>query len=343
MRIRALFLGIITMLLFSQTGTAATAALQPPFSEGYLQVSPLHQVWYEEYGNPKGIPVVVLHGGPGAGCTDEMKFFDLNTWHVILLDQRGAKRSKPFAEIKENTTQDLISDIELLRKKLGIEKWVLFGGSWGSALAIAYGEAHPDHVLGFILRGVFLGTKAEVSHLWYGIRSTFPDTWQALYDFIPSSERTDLITAYVQRILGSNSRIALDAARVLMRYDFTCSFLQITPEKLNALLSDDTLVLGIAKIFSHYVSHNFFLEDNQLFENVYRIQHLPLIIVHGRYDMITLPKTAYALHKSWPGSELVFVTSGHAAEEPATKHALIEATEHMKTSVINSMKNGSVI
>ena len=186
-----------------------------PYQEGYLTVSSIHELWYGQYGNPNGVPVVVLHGGPGGGChEDDTKFFDPVFWRIILLDQRAAKRSKPFAEMKENTTQHLVDDLEL-RKKLLIDKWLLFGGSWGSALAIAYAETYPNPTLGFILRGVFLGRKQENWHLWYGMRNTFPDAWQELNDFIPKEQQHDLSKAYHQFVMSPRDlAIAMPAARI---------------------------------------------------------------------------------------------------------------------------------
>lgn len=292
----------------------------------------MHKLWYAEYGSLEGIPVIVLHGGPGGGCSDDdMKFFDPAFWRVILLDQRGAKRSKPFGELSDNTTQDLINDLEVLRKSLAIDKWLIFGGSWGSALALAYGEAYPDRVLGFILRGVFLAQKSENLNLWYGMRDTFPDIWQEFNDFIPKEEQGDLLHAYHQLVMDPDSSISIPAAHSFFKYDVTCSFLKLSPEQLTRFMADDTLTLGLSRTFIHYSANNFFMKDNQLIDNIEKINHLPLIIVHGRYDTITRAKSAYTLHKLWPGSNLVFVdAAGHSAMEPQIVLELTYATEKMK-------------
>ena len=311
-----------------------------PLYESYLKVSPLHEIWYAEYGNPTGVPVVVLHGGPGAGCNDDdMKYFDPKFWRIILLDQRGANLSKPFGEMKENTTQNLISDLEQLRKKLLIDKWLVFGGSWGSTLALAYGEAHPSQVLGFILRGIYLGRKSENEHLWYGMRDNFPDAWQEFNDFLPVDQQHNLINAYYQLVMNPDPNIAIPAARAFLKYDFRCSFLKLAPGQLSQFISNDQLTLGVSRAFIYYSINNFFLEENQLLNNIKKINNLPLIIVHGRYDMITLPKSAYELHKLWPGSELIFVdAAGHSAMEPGITLSLTQATEKMK-QMINNQSN----
>lgn len=305
-----------------------------PFHQGYLSVSSIHQLWYAEYGNPKGVPVIVLHGGPGAGCNDDMKFFDPSFWRIILLDQRGAKRSKPFGELRDNTTLDLINDLEVLRKNLGVDKWLIFGGSWGSTLAIAYGEAYPERALGFILRGIWLGQKSEKLNIWYGMRDTFPDAWQEFNNFIPQDEQGDLINAYYKLVMNPDPSISMPAARTFFKYDIVCSFLKITPEQLRRFMENDTLILGVSRAFIHYSINDFFMRDNQLVDNIQKINHLPLIIVNGRYDTITRAKSAYKLHTLWPSSELVFVdAAGHSAMEPQIALSLTNATEKMKKIV----------
>lgn len=305
------------------------------FQEGHLRVSPIHELWYGQYGNPNGIPVIVLHGGPGAGCSDDdMKFFDPEFWRIILLDQRAAKRSKPFNEMKENTTQHLIADLEILRKQLLIDKWLIFGGSWGSALAIAYGETHPNHVLGFILRGICLARKHENLHLWYGIRDIYPDIWQEFNDFLPIEQQGDLIHSYYKLVMDPNPDIAMPAARAFVKYNLKCSFINLSSTNLKHFMSDDKFVIGLSRTFIHYSINNFFLKDNQLIDNIALINHLPLIIVHGRYDMITLAKSAYELHRLWSGSELIFAdAAGHSAKEPAIALGLVRSTEKMKLMI----------
>ncbi|WP_112219023.1 prolyl aminopeptidase [Legionella quinlivanii] len=315
--------------------TAQESYLYPaikPFHEDYLATGSLHKLWYAEYGNPNGKPVIVLHGGPGAGCGEnDMRYFDPAYWRIILLDQRGAKRSRPFGEMRENTTQDLIADLERLRTHLNINQWLVFGGSWGSALALAYGEAHPDKVTGFVLRGIFLARQRESEQLLYGMRDTFPDAWQEFNDFIPRDQQHNLGNAYYQLVMDSDASVALPAAKALMKYDLICSFIKLGKKQLDAFLSDDQLVLGIARTFIYYNEHHFFLEENQLLDNIDKINHLPLIIVHGRYDTVTRARTAFELHQAWPNSQLIFAdSSGHSAMEINVTRELIKATEAMK-------------
>lgn len=328
-----LFILFIILNLSLENAAASTFPTSKPFHEGYLKVSPIHELWYAEYGNPTGVPVIVLHGGPGAGSsTRDVTFFDPTFWRVILLDQRGAKQSTPAGELRNNTTQDLIDDIELLRKNLAIDQWVVFGGSWGSALAIAYGEAYPERPLGFILRGIFLGQKSENLNIWYGMRDTFPEVWQEFNDFIPKEEQGDLIKAYYQLVMNPDPNISVPAARSFFKYDISCSLLTISPEQLKQFMGeDDTQSVLISRIFMHYSINDFFIKENQLIDNIQKINHLPLIIVNGRYDTITRVKNAYFLHQHWPSSELVIVeASGHSALEPEITSSLAKATEKMK-------------
>ncbi len=252
-------------------------------------------------------------------------------WRIILLDQRGSNRSKPFAEMKENTTQNLVSDLEVLRKALCIDKWLVFGGSWGSTLALCYGESHPEHVLGFVLRGVFLGCEKDNRHFWYGMRDIFPDAWQEFNNFVPKDERHDLRAYYYRLLSDPNGDIAIPAARAFLKYDLTCAFLNISVAQINQLMANDKFNLGLARTFVHYSINHFFLTENQLINNIDKMTHLPMIIVHGRYDIICPIKNAYDLHKLWVGSELYLVeASGHSAMEPLIAQRLIQATEKMK-------------
>lgn len=303
------------------------------YQQGYLQVSKLHSLWYAQYGNPEGVPVITIHGGPGFGCAQEMRFFDLKFYRVILLDQRGAKRSKPFGELTENTTQDLIADLEKLREHLKIDKWLIFGGSWGTTLSIAYGEAHPAKCLGFILRAVFLARKSDFEHIWYGMKDHFPETWNEFVNFLPLDEQNDLVVAYDKRLNDSDLNMQLAAARSFMKYDLTCAF-AFQNKSFEKILQDDDMVLNVSKIFVHYCKNNFYLELNQLLENCHQIKHLPSIIINGRFDVITRPFNAFELHQNWPGSKLVIVQdAGHSSLEPGIANALVEATEQMKKSI----------
>jgi proline iminopeptidase len=276
--------------------------------------------------------VLVVHGGPGAGAgANDMRYFDPKHYRIILFDQRGAKRSLPFAEIKENTTRDLIEDMEKLRLHLKVNKWLLFGGSWGSALSVAYGEAHPTSCLGFVLRGVFLGTEEEIRQLWYGMQDTFPEEWQAMVQFLPENERSDLMKSYYARVINPDPTIHMPAAKAFIKYDMTAAFLLQDTDRLNKILEDEKQSFGMSKLFMHYAMNKVFLAPNHILNNLYKIKHLPAIIVHGRYDVICRAKSAYLLHTNWPGSELYFIQdAGHSAFEPGITRALINATEKMK-------------
>jgi proline iminopeptidase len=300
-----------------------------PLKEGMLKVSTLHSIYYAIYGNPKGIPVVVLHGGPGVGCSDSMsRFFDLNRWKVVMFDQRGAMRSTPFGCMEENTTQLLIEDIELLRKHLGIEAWLIFGGSWGSTLGILYGETYPERCLGFILRGIFLARKHDDLHLVYGMGKIFPEAYEAFIEFIPKEERGDLKKAYSRRIMNPDPKIHMPAAHAFMKFDLVCSTHVPNPEFINKQLSNNKAVMSMTKTFFHYANHDFFLKQNQVLSDLMKVSHLPAIIVHGRWDVITLPEMAYSLHRSWENSMLWMVPlGGHSTTESAIARALATATD----------------
>jgi len=304
-----------------------------PYAENHLKVSHIHSLWYAQYGNPTGVPVIVLHGGPGMGCgSNDMRYFDPTYYRIILFDQRGAHRSIPFGEVRENSSQHLISDIEALRQHLHIPKWLVFGGSWGSTLALLYGEAHPEYCLGFVLRGIFLGRKSEYQQFWYGMRDTYPESWDELQKFLPVHERKDLIHSYYKRLMNNDPQVHLPAARALMKYDLTASFLRHQPEIIEKVLQNDILTLGTARMLAYYGEHHFFLNHNQILNNLFKIQHLPAYMVHGRYDTLCRAKTAYELHQKWPGSHLTLVQdAGHAALEPGIAQALVAATEKIKT------------
>lgn len=304
---------------------------QKPYEENYLKVSDLHQLWYAQFGNPQGIPIIYLHGGPGSGCSTEVtRFIDPKIYRIILLDQRGAGKSKPYASTEQNTTQDLINDLEILRKKLKIEKWLVAGGSWGSTLAVAYGEQHPENCLGFILRSVFLGREKDWNHFWYAIKDTFPEAWDKFQSFIPEKERKDLLKAYYARLKDPDPTVHLPAAEAFMEYDASCSFLLQDPQVIKKALEEDKeVLLSIPKILTHYNYHRFFLSDNQLLANLSKIENLPAIIIHGRYDTICKVSMAYELHKNWKNSELVIVQdAGHLYTEPGLAKALIDAFQN---------------
>ena len=282
-----------------------------PFNEGFLNRG-IHHIYFEETGNPDGIPVMFLHGGPGAGCAPaHRRLFDPHRYRVILMDQRGCGRSEPFASINQNTTQDLIGDIEGLRHHLDIPNFILFGGSWGSTLALAYGAAYPDRCLGFVLRGVFLGTRAEIDWFLYDMGRFFPEAYDRFIGPIPPSERANLLAAYYQRFTSPSKTIACQAARSWAAYENSCATL--------AAVSRDAgdSALSLALLEAHYFTHDCFLPENHIMDNLNRLNHLPAIVVQGRHDVICPPFTAYRLVEAWGRqAQLRMVDdAGHSAFE----------------------------
>lgn len=302
-----------------------------PYDSGRLRLDGRHVMYWEQSGNPKGIPVVFLHGGPGAGATPvHRRFFDPVAWRVVVFDQRGAGRSEPQGALKDNTTQHLIGDIETLRTHLGIDRWLVFGGSWGSTLALAYGETHPEHCLGFVLRGIFLGQQRELDWFLYGMRTVFPEIWGKLVEPLDEPERADILASYHRRLMDPDKGIHLPAARAWSAYEGACSTLLPSPETV-AAFSGDALAYALARIETHYFINRLFMEDDLLLSRIDRIRHLPGIIVQGRYDMVCPIVTADSLHRSWPEAEYVVVPdAGHSAMEPGIRGALVRATERLK-------------
>lgn len=307
----------------------STYPVSPAREEGFLKVSEKHTIFYAVYGNPNGIPAVVLHGGPGAGCNDMLsQSFDLNRWNVVMFDQRGAMRSELFCCMEENTPNHSICDIEALRQHLGIDKWVVFGGSWGSSLALLYGQEHHKHCIGFILRGVWLVREQDYLHLLYGMGKMFPEAYEPVVNSIPEEERHDLLSAYYRRIFDPDPEIHLPAARTFMRFDFICSTHLPNSVYVEKMMQNDNLILSVAKAFFYYAKNKFFLEPNQLLSRMQRIAHLPAIIINGRWDAICPPEMAYTLHQNWSNSKLWIVPQGgHTANEPAIAAALSVATD----------------
>ena len=305
--------------------------LFPPLSpnrQGMLAVDDLHTIYWEECGNPDGIPVLFLHGGPGAGLSPQhRRFFDPQRYRVILFDQRGAGKSTPLGEWRSNTTQLLIDDIETLRAQFGIAQWLVFGGSWGSTLALAYGQAHPEACLGFVLRGIFLCTQAEIDWFIEGVRWFYPELYEEFAALIPQAERGDLQAAYVKRILSSDPEVYWPAARAWSRFEGRRVYLMPQPEDA----SNDALDLGVGRLESHYMANLGFFEEDQLICNLHRIAHLPAVIVQGRYDAICPPLSAYRLHQAWPGSQLEMIPdAGHGALEHGIASALVNATQRFR-------------
>ncbi len=303
-----------------------------PNQTGMLPVDEIHTLYWEESGNPAGVPVVLLHGGPGAGTNPQLRrFFDPTHYRIILFDQRGAGKSTPHGELRGNTTPNLVADIEILRHHLEIEKWLVFGGSWGSTLAIAYAEAHPQRCLGLILRGIFLCRQSEIDWFLYGIRNLFPEVWRQFAEFIPEVERDNLLDAYYKRLINPDPAIHMPAAHCWSIYEGSCSTLLPSPETV-ARFGDDNLALGMARIEAHYFKNNIFMPKNALLENVEKLRNIPAVIVQGRYDVVCPIVTAEELHQAWPEAEYIVVPgAGHSAMEPEILAQLVSAAERFKT------------
>lgn len=302
-----------------------------PRESGTLALDGDHVMYWEESGNPDGVPIVFLHGGPGAGTMAvHRRFFDPDYFRIILFDQRGAGRSTPAASIADNTTGHLIADLDALRTRLDIAQWHLFGGSWGSTLALAYAQAHPTRCLGLVLRGVFTCSMREVDWFLNGMGRFFPEASREFAAAIPEVERDDLLAAFVRRLNDPDPEIHLPAARAWSTYEARCSTLRPNPDAV-AAISDNTGMLALARIEAHYLSNGAFLEPDQLFAGIDRIRHLPATIVQGRYDMVCPIETAERLARAWPEAEYTIVPdAGHSALEPGTRAALMRAVEGLK-------------
>jgi proline iminopeptidase len=302
-----------------------------PFRVGELPLDDVHKMYFEESGNPAGVPVVFLHGGPGAGANaSHRRFFDPRHYRIIIFDQRGSGRSAPLGEIRHNTTPLLIEDIERLRRHLGIEAWFVFGGSWGSTLALAYAEFHPERVRGLALRGIFLCRKSEIQWFLYGLQELAPEAWRAFAGFIPENERHYLLGAYHKRLMNPDPAIHMPAARAWSVYEGSCSTLLPSPETVQAF-SGDTLALGLARMEAHYFANNIFLPENFLLENVGRIRQIPASIVQGRYDLVCPIRSADDLAQAWPEAKYQIIpNAGHSAMEPGTRVALVQTMERFK-------------
>jgi proline iminopeptidase len=302
-----------------------------PYQTGWLKVDDIHTLYWEVSGNPAGVPVVFLHGGPGAGTqTVHRRFFDPRKWQIILFDQRGSGRSEPHGETKANSTQHLIDDIEKLRTHLRVNRWHIFGGSWGSTLALAYAQTHPDKCLGLMLRGICLLEQHEIDWFLYGMRTVFPDAWENFASVVPPDQRNNLLDAYIKLMDDPNPDIRNRACIAWSGYESACSTLMPHPD--NSLIPDDgRRAIGIARLEAHYFRHNLFQPETALTDNIDRIRNIPAVIVHGRYDMICPVANAWKLHRLWPEAELAIIPdAGHAALEPGIRDRLIEATERFK-------------
>jgi proline iminopeptidase len=301
-----------------------------PFRTQRLKVSALHEIHVEESGNPAGKPVVFVHGGPGGGVEPwHRQFFDPTRYRAVLIDQRGCGKSTPHAELRENTTWDLVADMELVRARLGIDRWVVFGGSWGATLALAYAETHPERVKGLIVRGVFLLRREEIRWFYQeGANWIFPDAWQHYVEVIPPAERGDFVKAYYERLTSSDANVRREAARAWSIWEGATSKL-MQSEDLVKRFGEDRFAEAFARIECHYfVNDGFFKTPNWLLENVGRIRKIPGVIVQGRYDVVCPMKSAWDLHRAWPEAELQIVPdAGHAASEPGIQSRLVEATD----------------
>lgn len=310
--------------------------LIPPYREDYLQVSQLHRIHFQESGNPQGQPIVLLHGGPGGGCPPSYRqYFNSEKWRLIMFDQRGCGKSTPHAELRENTTWDLVSDIEKLREHLGIEKWAVFGGSWGSTLSLAYSQTHPSRCTGLILRGIFMLRQKEISWFYQeGASYIFPDAWEEYLKPIPIAERDNLIQAYYQRLTSPDIQVRLEAARAWSIWEASTSRLLLDPTLIQKF-GDEEFAAAFARIECHYfINRGFFTTENQLLANVDYIRHIPAVIVQGRYDMVCPMVSAWELHQAWPEAEFIVVPdAGHSMSEPGILTALLNATDKFASVV----------
>lgn len=294
-----------------------------------IAVDEPHVLYVEECGNRQGIPVIFVHGGPGAGCEGwHRRFFDPEIYRIVLFDQRGSGRSVPHASLDQNNTQALVRDMEAIRVRLGIEKWVVFGGSWGSTLGLVYAQTHSERVLGLILRGIFLCRPDDVNWFYqYGASAVFPDYWEDYLKPIPVDEREDLLLAYHKRLVGEDEIARMAAAKAWSVWEGRCATLAPRKSVIDHF-SDPHTALSLARIECHYFVNNSFLAPNQIIGDAKKLSDIPGVIVHGRYDMVCPIDQAWALHKAWPNAELkIIADAGHSASEPGIVDALIQATK----------------
>ncbi len=301
-----------------------------PFRTGRLRVSEIHELYFEESGNPDGKPVVFLHGGPGGGSEPKQRqFFNPAKYRIVNFDQRGCGKSTPYASLEDNTTWALVSDIEKLREHLAIAKWQVFGGSWGSTLALAYAETHPERVTELVLRGIFLLRRREIDWFYqHGASVIYPDAWEPFLAHIPEGERGDMLQAYHRRLTSDDPVVRLAAAKIWSGWEGATSKLIPDPE-FAGHYEEDEFALAFARIEAHYFVNRGFLEaDDQLLRDAAKISHIPGVIVQGRYDVVCPIDSAWALHRAWPEADLIITPdSGHSALEPPNSRALVAATD----------------
>ncbi len=307
-----------------------------PHRTGMLRVSDIHEVYWEESGSPDGTPVVFVHGGPGGGTSpDQRRFFDPAAYRIVLFDQRGCGKSTPTSCLEENTTWDLVADMERIRGHLGIDRWVVFGGSWGSTLALAYAETHPDRVRALVLRGIFLLRPKELRWSYQeGASFVYPDAWESFVAPIPEEERDDLMGAFHRRLMGDDAEARRAAAKAWSVWEGSTSWLLPSADHVTTF-EEDAFADAFARIENHYfVNGGFFSHPDQLLDGVDRIRHIPTVIVQGRYDMPCPVTTAWELHRRWPEADFHIVPdAGHAAMEPGTRSLLVEATDRFRDAV----------
>ena len=301
-----------------------------PYASGMLDVGDGHRVYYERVGTPGATPAVFLHGGPGGGVdADHRRFFDPARYDVLLFDQRGCGRSTPHASLEANTTWHLVADIERLRQLVGCDRWLVFGGSWGSTLALAYAETHPDRVSALVVRGIFTITRAEIDWFYrYGASEIFPDSWERFIAPLTAAERADPVKAFRARLTSDDAETRLTAARAWSRWEGETITLLPQPMTVERF-GGDHFALAFARIENHYFTHGAWLEESQLVRNAHLLKDIPGVIVHGRYDVVCPARTAFELHRAWPEAEFHIVeAAGHPASEPGIKDRLIRATDH---------------
>ena len=316
--------------------TSADAQFFPPiepYRSYHFRVSDVHELYVEEVGNPEGQPVLFLHGGPGAGFgPNHRRLFDPKHFRIVLFDQRGAGKSRPHADLRDNTTWDLVSDIEKLRAHLGVKKWMVFGGSWGSTLSLAYAQTHPSSVSHLVLRGIFLCRKSEIEWFYQrGAHWIFPDVWEKYLEPIPQEERHDLVKAFYKRLTSPDEKTRLAAAKAWSGWEGAT--IHLIPDQASYLkFTGDEMAVALARIECHYFTHDsWFRNDNHLLEDVKKIRHIPAVIIHGRYDVVCPVKSAFDLHAAWPEADLKIVPdAGHAFDEPGILRELMAAVERFK-------------